>query len=269
MFSTQTLVNEFEQNFQRFIQERLSDKTALHEAMKYSLLSGGKRIRPRFALEASQLVSLPQSVALHFAFAIEIAHAFSLVHDDLPCMDNDDFRRGIPTTHKKFGEAQALLAGDALLNFANETFLSCFAGVKPESFQRAFQFFTHAIGGMMLGQSEELHVDDSNLNDLLRIQSLKTGLLFRASVLCPLLLSGLTSTAPLYLECDSYAEAFGFAFQIADDLEDETQDQSKNSKNILTHLGRTSAIELAIQKLSSCKLSDQFSATPLLCAKLR
>lgn len=265
MFST----HGFELSFQTFIQEQLSSKSQLHEAMKYALLSGGKRIRPQFSMEAAQLVALPESAAIKFAYAIEIAHAFSLVHDDLPCMDNDDFRRGIPTVHRKFSEAQALLTGDALLNFANETFLSCLPDVKADAFKNAFQFFTHAIGGMILGQSEELRMDDSNLDELLRVQSLKTGMLFRASILCPLLLAGLSNQDQRYLDCDSYAEAFAFAFQIVDDLEDENQDQLRNSKNILSHLGRASAIELATKKLRTCAVSEHFTATKLLISKLK
>lgn len=259
----------FEQSFQRFVQDRLSGQSELHEAMKYALLGGGKRLRPQFSLEAAKLVKLPESTALQFAYSIEIVHAFSLVHDDLPCMDNDDFRRGLPTVHKKFGEAQALLTGDALLNFANETFLSCLPEVKPDAFQRSFKFFTHAIGGMILGQAEELNVDDSDIKNLLKIQSLKTGLLFRASILCPLLFAGHSELDQIYRDCDTYAEAFGFAFQIADDLEDEKQDQMKNEKNILSHLGRTTAIEMAIKKLNDNPISGQFSATKLLLSKLK
>ncbi len=260
---------DFEPSFQAFIQKRLSEPTQLNEAMKYALLNGGKRIRPQFALEAAKMVSLPESVALHFAYAMEIAHGFSLVHDDLPCMDNDDFRRGLPTTHKKFGDAQALLAGDALLNLAYDTFLGCFHDIKPENFLVAFQFFNHSIGGMILGQSEELHVDHSDLNALIKIQSLKTGKLFHASILCPILLSGKTQQDSLFLECEKYAEGFGFAFQIADDLEDEIQDKNQESKNILSHLGRDAAIELAIKKLTGCNVSEKFSATQLLLSKLK
>ena len=239
--------------------------------MQYSLLSGGKRIRPTLAIEAANLVSLSNKTAISCAFAIEIAHGFSLVHDDLPCMDNDDLRRGLPTTHRKFSEAQALLAGDALLNFANETFLDCMPRVSPESFFRSFKFFIDAIGskGMILGQSEELNTDNTNIENLIRIQSLKTGKLFQASVLCPLLLSGKLSNDPLYLECNLFAEAFGFAFQIADDLEDASQDQKQNSKNILSYLGHAAAVKLAREKLTSCRISDQFSATKLLLSKLK
>jgi len=260
-----------EQAFQTYVNTALAEPTLLNEAMKYSLLGGGKRIRPTLAQEAAKLASLSNGPSESCAFAIEIAHAFSLVHDDLPCMDNDDFRRGLPTSHRKFGEAQALLAGDALLNFANETFLECLAGVSPEAFFRSFRFFVGAIGseGMILGQSEELHFDDSNLENLIRIQKLKTGKLFQASLLCPILLSGKLPSDPLYVSCEKYADAFGFAFQIADDLEDAAQDQIQNAKNILSHLGRSSAVKLAREKLFSCEISDQFSVTSVLLSKLK
>lgn len=262
---------EFEHLFSAFIHSRLNQNTVLNEAMKYSLLNGGKRIRPRFALEAAQLVSLAPESARFFAFAIEIAHAYSLVHDDLPCMDNDDFRRGHPTTHRKFGEAQALLAGDALHDFANGAFLECLAGTSTENFTRAYRFFLQSIGpnGMLLGQFDELSVDQSQLSELLRIQSLKTGRLFQAAILCPLLLAGKTNADPLYRDCEQYAEAFGFAFQIADDLEDEAQDQKQGSKNILAHMGRATAIDLAVKKLGSCKVAEKFSASGLLLSKLK
>lgn len=269
MLPSNEMIRDFERSFESYLQDRLSGPSSLHEAMRYSLLSGGKRIRPSLALESAHLASLSNKTALKFAFAIEIAHSFSLVHDDLPCMDNDDFRRGVPTTHKKFDEATALLAGDALLNLAHETFLSCFSDVSSEAFVRALQFFTQAVGGMILGQAEENRIDPNNLNELLRIQSLKTGALFRASLLCPLLLSGKTNADSFFLECEQFADSFGFAFQIADDLEDSAQDQKQNSKNILTHLGRKAAIELAVERLNSCKISSKFSATPFLLSKLK
>lgn len=260
---------EFERSFQDFVHTSLPEPNMLHQAMKYSLLTGGKRIRPLFVLEAAELVSLPKPVALQCAYALEIVHAFSLVHDDLPSMDNDDFRRGLPTTHRKFGEAQALLAGDALLNFAHQTFQNCFTTTSRESYSRAFKLFSDAIQGMILGQSEELKVDQANVDELLRVQSLKTGKLFHASILCPLLLSGILPTDPLYLECERFAEGFGFAFQIADDLEDEAQDQIQNTKNILSHLGRDRAIQLAVQKLNASKYAERFSAAKLLISKLK
>ena len=269
MSSTTLPIHEFEQSFQAYIAERLPGTSSLDLAMQYSLLNGGKRIRPLFVLEASRLVNLSQPAALACAYALEIVHGFSLVHDDLPSMDNDDFRRGKPTTHRKFGEARALLAGDALLNFAHQAFFECASMVEPTAFFRAFRFFTDATHGMILGQSDELNIDRNQLDELLRIQSLKTGKLFEASVLCPLLLAGLTESDPLFQECQNFARNFGFAFQIADDIEDSEQDQLRGTKNILSHVGRDSAIRLATEKLTETEVSRQFSATVLLLSKLK
>jgi geranylgeranyl diphosphate synthase type II len=235
------LILDFESQFLSHLNRALPDAGTLHTAMKYALLNGGKRIRPLFCLEAAQLVSLNSDIAMTCAFALETVHGFSLVHDDLPSMDNDDFRRGQPTTHRKFGEAQALLAGDALLNFANRTFLECARGVRPSAF----------------------------LDQLLRVQALKTGALFKASVLCPLLLAGLNPNETLFQQCSAFADDFGFAFQIADDLEDDEQDRIQGAKNILSLMGKNAAIELAVKKLTENAVSAQFSATRLLLNKLR
>jgi len=263
------LISDFESQFLAYLNRELPDPGTLHSAMKYSLLNGGKRIRPLFCLESAQLVSLNSEIALKCAFALETVHGFSLVHDDLPCMDNDDFRRGIPTTHRRFGEAQGLLAGDALLNFANRTFLDCAHGTNPTAFLNAFSFLTQATAEMIQGQTEELDLRDPDLQQLLRIQALKTGALFKASVLCPLLLAGLTLNDSLVQQCSAFADVFGFAFQIADDLEDDEQDRIQGAKNILSLLGRTAAIDLAVKKLTENPASSQFSATRMLLAKLR
>lgn len=269
MYPKTSPIADFEQNFESYLNRRLSGSSPLHSAMKYSLLNGGKRIRPLFVFESAGLVSLSTSATEACAYALEIVHGFSLVHDDLPSMDNDDFRRGKPTTHRKFGEAQALLAGDALLNFANQTFFECAHTIEPTFFQRAFQYFAQSIAGMILGQSEELFLTDPNLEQLLRIQSLKTGELFKASILCPLLLAGLSKNDHLFIECEKFASGFGFAFQIADDLEDSEQDRIQGVKNILSLMGQESAIELAKQKLLESSVARQFSATELLLSKLK
>jgi geranylgeranyl diphosphate synthase type II len=264
-----SLVPDFETDFHSYLEQKLPAHLALHQAMQYSLLNGGKRIRPRFALESAQLVSLNPSAARSCAIALEIVHSFSLVHDDLPSMDNDDFRRGLPTTHRRFGEAQALLAGDALLNLAHQTFLESISSVNPMAFARSFEYFTHSIGEMILGQSEELTLKDPDLNQLIRIQSLKTGALFQASILCPLLLVGVLPADPLFVECDAFARAFGFAFQIADDLDDDEQDRIQGAKNILSLMGRKAAVELALTQLNKQPVSRHFSATTLLIDKLK
>ena len=130
-----------EKLIQHFRTLSLSD-SLLAKACEYSLASPGKRLRPRFAQEASRLVGLNSEAAEKIAFAIELIHIFSLVHDDLPCLDNDDFRRGIPTTHKKFNEAQAMLAGDALFSAAMETFVQCGDRIEKINFLNEFLFLT-------------------------------------------------------------------------------------------------------------------------------
>lgn len=244
----------------------------LEKAIKYALQSPGKRLRPRFVNEVSRLIDLDPKSAELFAFAVESVHLFSLIHDDLPCLDNDDFRRGLPTVHKAFDEPTALLAGDALFNFAFETFSEICSVTTSENFSKALLFFTRKIGseGMIGGQARELELKNgpSELATLIQIQEQKTGALFQAALLTPLLLKGIPEQDPLFQEIKKYAEAFGFAFQIADDLEDEAQDQIHSEKNILTQLGRESAIELARTQLLNCEVHPKFSATQLLLEKL-
>lgn len=248
--------------------------TQLVQAMEYSLDNPGKRLRPRFVEEAARLVNLDPQATGYTALAIEMVHVFSLVHDDLPCMDNDDFRRGLPTTHKKFGEAQGLLAGDALLSMALETFARNGEVIPMNSFLPALKFFSECIGhrGMILGQSLEIELASKGplaLDQLIRIQQLKTGALFRASILTPLLLAGSQPTDAFFQECLAYADAFGFAFQIADDLEDEAQDQAQQTKNILSLMGRKEAIQAAIDGLEKSTIAQQFSNTAVLLKLLK
>ena len=244
----------------------------LEEALRYAITSPGKRLRPLFVKEASELVGLDSKAAELLAFAIESVHLFSLIHDDLPCLDNDDLRRGLPTVHKAFDEATALLAGDALFNFAFETFAGLAPYADSSNFGRALLFFTRKIGaeGMIGGQSRELELNSSEvtLESLVQIQEQKTGALFQAALLTPFLLKGVPENDALFQEVKRYAEAFGFGFQIADDLEDEAQDQINLKKNILSVLGRESAIELARSQLLSCSIHPRFLATQALLEKL-
>jgi geranylgeranyl pyrophosphate synthase len=262
-------LENFNQRFRLQLQASGPDSSVLGQAIEYSLDHPGKRLRPRFVEESAKLVQLDSKVAEAVAIAIEMVHVFSLVHDDLPCMDNDDLRRGLATTHKKFGEAQGLLAGDALLAMAYETFAKAVHQVSPESFFSAFQYFSECIGrkGMISGQSLEIEFTSSgalSLEQLIHIQKLKTGALFRASVVTPLLLGGVSKSDSLFLQAVSYADAFGFAFQIADDLDDEAQDQAQKVKNVLTFMGKKEAIEAATKGLKNEPLAGHFSNTALL-----
>jgi geranylgeranyl pyrophosphate synthase len=246
----------------------------LQDALLYSVNSPGKRLRPRFVQEASKLVHLSEDVAKHLSYSIEMIHVFSLIHDDLPCLDNDDFRRGLPTVHKKFDEGTALLTGDALVPLAYETFSKTFISSQAQNFNRALQYLSKCIGpeGMIGGQmlETELSFEPSfvSLEKLIKIQDLKTGALFRASLLLPFYLKGIPESEQLFQDTLKFATAFGFAFQIADDLEDEAQDQKQSAKNILSLMGKKAAIKLAIDQLKDNAASEHFTASEQLIKKL-
>jgi geranylgeranyl diphosphate synthase type II len=192
----------------------------IYRAMRYSVLNGGKRIRPVLMLAACEAVGGDQQKILPAACAIEFIHSFSLIHDDLPALDNDDFRRGKPTSHKVFGEAIAILAGDALLTLAFETLTK--TEVSPELLVKATARIASAagIGGMIAGQvadiiSEGRKVEPETLEFIHRN---KTGALIQASVYCGGLLVG--GTQHQLPALDLYGKKIGLAFQIADDILD-------------------------------------------------
>ena len=261
---------EFNQKFFKFFHQNYGTQTELLRTAEYALTSPGKRLRPLLVFESSKLIELDLQQIEAFAFALEIIHIFSLIHDDLPCLDNDDFRRGLPTTHKKFGEAQALLAGDNLILIAFEIFSELATWAEPQHYQKAFRFFCKCIGneGMIGGQSLELEIKFPSLQQLIHIQSLKTGALFKAALLVPLYLKGMEESDSHFLHLSEYAENLGFAFQIADDLEDEKQDAAMGNKNILSLMGKNKAIEFAMNKLQSSPLAKQFSTTEFLLNKI-
>ena len=196
------------------------------EAMSYSLLSGGKRIRPILLLEFYRLFGRQDSNALNFAAAIEMIHTYSLIHDDLPCMDNDDMRRGRPSCHKAFGEDTALLAGDALLNYAFETAAKAF-DMEPDNrnIGKAMQILATKAGiyGMVGGQVVDVQSEDSG--DITKekldfIYRLKTGALIESSMLIGAVLAGATKNEQNTIE--KAATEVGLAFQIQDDILDVT-----------------------------------------------
>lgn len=199
----------------------------LHQAMRYSLFAGGKRIRPLLAVCACDAVAGSFDEALPFACAVEMVHTFSLIHDDLPAMDNDDFRRGKPTSHKAFGEAMAILAGDALLARAFHL-LSDGAPADPTRLQRRAQaaaLLGEAVGaaGLIGGQVEDMASEGRPVTAeaLERIHRSKTGALLRASVRGGALLGG--AAAAELEQLTRYGSAIGLAFQIVDDILDATE----------------------------------------------
>lgn len=205
-------------------------QTELFRAMRYSLLAGGKRLRPILVLEFCGLCKGDQEAALPFACAVEMIHTYSLIHDDLPCMDNDAVRRGKPSNHVVFGEAQALLAGDSLLTLAFQTMLSpeSVSAVGPQRAVSAAGELAAAAGpyGMAGGQSIDLMCEGKAvpMETLQQMDENKTGALIRASAKMGCLLAG--AEAARILAADRYAAALGFAFQIVDDLLDVEGDSA-------------------------------------------
>lgn len=201
-------------------------------AARYSLLSGGKRIRPILLLAMMDCLKSEVKPALPFAAALEMIHTYSLAHDDLPCMDDDDLRRGRPTCHKQFGEAMAVLAGDALLNRAFEVMLDDMTTGR-ENKVKAAQIIARAAGsaGMIAGQALDLRAEGKTIaaDDLVRLHRLKTGQLILAPVLAACALAGLDPerTEPF----QAFAENLGLAFQIADDILDVTATAGKLGKS--------------------------------------
>jgi farnesyl diphosphate synthase len=204
----------------------------LGEAMRYAVLDGGKRLRPLLLLAAAEAVGGNARAALRAACAVELIHAYSLVHDDMPCMDNDVLRRGKPTVHVRYGEAGALLAGDALQALAFELLTPADDGV-PEAMQaRLCRLLAHAAGsaGMAGGQAIDLASVGVKLDEgqLRHMHRLKTGALLQGSVLMGAACGEVTATETQALA--DYGAAIGLAFQVVDDILDVTADSATLGK---------------------------------------
>ncbi|MHC1758759.1 MAG: polyprenyl synthetase family protein [Negativicutes bacterium] len=203
------------------------------ESMRYSLFAGGKRLRPILLLAAVDTVGGDGRQFLHSACALEMIHTYSLIHDDLPAMDDDDYRRGRLTNHKVFGDGMAVLAGDGLLTMAFETLLSQ-PGVTPEIRTRVALEVAQAAGpfGMVGGQAIDLDSEGQQPTPeiMTLMHQLKTGALFRASLRAGALLAG--GSAEAVQKLTEYAEQFGLAFQITDDILDVTGTEAVLGKPI-------------------------------------
>lgn len=217
------LVDDYLLKYFDHLTNSVSEKKLI-EAMRYSITGGGKRIRPVLTLAIAKMMSKNALEVMPFAAAIEMVHTYSLIHDDLPAMDNDDYRRGKLTNHKVFGEAMAILAGDALLNEAFDLLLNSAiqSGEKMEQFIKASLIVASAAGkqGMIAGQvidmdSEGKQTSEVTLKDM---HKKKTGALIKASILAPAVYLG--ASAEHIKALTSYAENIGVAFQIKDDILD-------------------------------------------------
>lgn len=202
-----------------------NDLKTFYKQMAYSLFNGGKRLRAILLLKSFELFGgINKELAEKFAVAIECIHSYSLVHDDLPAMDNDDFRRGRPSSHKAFGEDIAILVGDGLLNMAFEIMSSAILEYKDDVLISSKAMNTIAINsgamGMVGGQVLEIFFGENSQEKALKIEMLKTSKLFVASILAGGILAGVSEEELKILEV--YAQNIGIAFQLKDDIMDES-----------------------------------------------
>lgn len=219
---------EYELQVNEALLERMSrcsnggGQSIVYDAMLYSLMAGGKRLRPILALEFCKMFGGSTKDAMPFACAVEMVHTYSLIHDDLPCMDNDDYRRGKPSCHKQFGEANALLAGDGLLTLAFETVADGSAPADAKVKAAAVLAQCAGVLGMVGGQVIDLAYEGKPIDEatLLEMYRLKTGALFVAACKLGAIAAGAADTA--VEQAAGFAEALGLAFQIADDILDIT-----------------------------------------------
>ena len=221
----------------------------IYEAMRYSLLAGGKRLRPILTLAACEMMGGNTAIAMPTACAMEMIHTMSLIHDDLPAMDNDDLRRGMPTNHKVYGEDIAILAGDALLAYAFEYIATETNGVAPQRVLQVIAHLAHAVAatGLVGGQVVDLECEgksDTTEETLTFIHMHKTAALLESSVVCGAILAG--AAAPDVARLTTYARNIGLAFQIIDDILDVTATSEE--------LGKTAGKDLVAQKVTYPKL---------------
>jgi geranylgeranyl diphosphate synthase type II len=225
----------------RLLPAEKTQPSSIHEAMRYSVFAGGKRIRPILCLETARIFGADVTPALHPACAIEFIHTYSLIHDDLPALDNDDLRRGKPTCHKKFGEANAILAGDALLTLAFQTISA--APVEAERGIAMVKEIAAAAGtvkGMVGGQVADLEAEGKRVAPKMLefIHRSKTAALIRASVTAGALCAGANAEDVARLR--KFGENIGWAFQVTDDILDVEESS--------TALGKTAGKDIAQQK---------------------
>jgi geranylgeranyl diphosphate synthase, type II len=226
---------------ERLLPAESAQPSSIHTAMRYSVFAGGKRMRPILCLETARIFTSDITPALHPACGLEFIHTYSLIHDDLPALDNDDLRRGKPTCHKKFGEALAILAGDALLTLAFETI-----GAAPVPAERRVAILTEiaaaagTINGMVGGQVADIEAERKSVDApiLEYIHRSKTAALIRASVAAGALCAGASPEDVARLR--RFGETIGWAFQVTDDILDVEESSAA--------LGKTAGKDFAQQK---------------------
>ncbi|KAM7521098.1 hypothetical protein LguiB_020060 [Lonicera macranthoides] len=229
----------------------IKDPPTIHEAMRYSLLAGGKRVRPMLCIASCDLVGGEEPNSMPAACAVEMIHTMSLIHDDLPCMDNDDLRRGKPTNHKVFGEDVAVLAGDSLLAYAFEYIATATTGVSPVRIVAAVGELAKSIGteGLVAGRGQVVDIASTGmsnvgLDQLEFIHVHKTAALLEASVVLGAILGGGSKEQVEKLR--KFARCIGLLFQVVDDILDVTKSSQE--------LGKTAGKDLVADKMTYPKL---------------
>ena len=226
---------QIENIIKKYLPEEEGYQKQVIEAMNYSFLAGGKRLRPMLMLETYRMFGGKSEVIEPFMAAIEMIHTYSLIHDDLPAMDNDDYRRGRKTTHIVYGEAMAILAGDGLLNFAYETALTALQTEQTPNVAKALLVLSQKAGiyGMVGGQTVDVETDQTQSvtrDQLDFIYKLKTSALIEASMLIGAILAGATKSEQKIIE--EAASEIGLAFQIQDDILDVTSTSQELGKPV-------------------------------------
>ena len=277
-----TLINKHKINFDVFYNTLLHkklDRSLLSKAMKYSSLNGGKRIRSFLVSQSSKIVNLSKINEMIVSSSIESIHSYSLIHDDLPSMDNDNFRRGKPSNHKKFGEATAILAGDALHDFAFQLISGSLKNINPKQNLKLINYLTSCTGhnGLAGGQSLDLLYENKKLSKkkIIEMYNKKTSKLFEFSFAAPFILKK-ESLRRINFSKD-FGSVFGTVFQITDDIHDEInsfkeigktpgKDKKQGKRTLLSILGKKKAIifceELTLDFIKKNK--NEFKKNPIL-----
>jgi len=241
-FSADELIELVDNNLNVYLPESNKYNKELIDALEYSLYSGGKRVRPLLMLASCQSCNGDIKEVLPYACALEFIHTYSLIHDDLPCMDNDDYRRGKLTNHKVFGEAMALLAGDELLTAASRIMANEIVKSKNENHIKTMSLITACAEDMIMGQVSDIKWTKNNtIEDIQYVHTNKTGALIYAAVMSGAYIANADSN--LLNNMDSFAKNYGLAFQLADDICDKSNEDEPNYVQVV-------GIEKAIKDLN-------------------
>ncbi len=260
----------FEKELLSYLPEKEDNIKTVISSMEYSLSAGGKRIRPFLVLEFAKLCGGSEKNAMSFACAVEMIHTYSLIHDDLPCMDNDDLRRGKPTNHKVFGEAAALLGGDGLLTLAFETALSEKA-VSLNGYEKCAKAalclaqYAGAVG-MIGGQMIDLESENKQipLETLQTMDEKKTGALIAAACVMGCISAG--ATPEQIQAAKEYAMNIGITFQIVDDMLDVTSDTATLGKTVGSDIENHKSTYISLLGLDECrKISGELTEKAVKC----